>query len=208
VDAIVCTTCGSTFKPPDRGPARCPHCFTPADTGAALPEVLPADGWYYQVMGHEVGPVPFLELQQLARDGRISPETPVRRASGTRWLLAERVSGLAAVPEDRAEWYFTEGDVQRGPISYATLRKLIRAGQLGPDDHLWQASWPAPISVSRCLAENLLQLPASELPAVPVKVLFTCPDCGDRYAVDGNLAGKKVLCRTCNAPARVPARQG
>jgi len=156
-------------------------------------------------MGQELGPVPFPDLQQLARDGKISPETLVRRASGARWLLAERVSGLCAVAEGRAEWYFTQQGKKRGPVAYPMLRKLIVAGQLSSADLLWQDGWPKAISVGKCIKDNLLQLPAAEVPllATADEILFTCPSCGDSYAVDGSLAGKKLLCRTCHQPALV-----
>src|SRR5947209_1931518 len=138
--SVVCTTCGHEFRP--RGPARCPRCCTPLDTAPEAPPAPPAEAWYYQVVGQEVGPVAFPELQQLARDGRINPDTLVRRATGSRWLLAERVAGLWDVPPDRKEWYFTHDGKRLGPVSYPALRKLILAGQLSAADLLWQKGWP------------------------------------------------------------------
>jgi hypothetical protein len=168
-------------------------------------ESPPSDGWFYQVIGQEIGPVAFTELQQLARDGKISPETLVRRAEGSRWLLAERVSGLFDFTEDRAEWFFTHEGKRLGPVTYPLLRKLIIARQLSSSDLLWQSGWPKAVSVGQCLAENLLMLPAKEMLALttPEEVTFTCPACGDTYMVDGSLAGKQVLCRTCHQPGMV-----
>jgi predicted Zn finger-like uncharacterized protein len=185
--------------------ARCPRCCTPVSLAPEPQEAPKADGWYYQVIGQEVGPVPFPDLQCLAQDGKISPETPVRRASGSRWLLAERVAGLFEQSDGRREWYFTHNGKKVGPITYAMLRKLILAGQLAPADLLWQRGWPKAVSVGQCLAENLLLLPASETPplAVSQEITFTCPSCGDRYAVDKELMGKTVRCRSCHKAGQV-----
>jgi GNAT superfamily N-acetyltransferase len=63
--------------------------------------------------------------------------------------------------------------------------------------------------VRQCLAENLLMLPADEIPTLPPadEVLFTCPACGETYAVDRSLTGKKVRCRACHRQAEVPSTQ-
>jgi len=204
---IVCTTCGNTFKAPDEGMARCPHCCMPVDLAPEPAKAPPGDGWYYQVMGQEVGPVPFPDLRQLARDGKIGPETLVRRAQSSRWLLAERVSGLCDPGEGRAEWYFTLQGKILGPVVYPMLRKLIVAGQLSAADVLWQHGWPKAVSVAKAIADNLLMLPASEIPSLAKsdEITFTCPGCGDSYSVDPDLAGKKLLCRTCHRPFQVQA---
>jgi hypothetical protein len=205
---VVCTTCGNRFQPAEQGVARCPLCCTPVSPPLDPLEPPAGDLWHYRVVGEDVGPVSFLELQRLAREGRLGPEVPVRRAAGTRWLLAEQVSGLFDLPAERAEWYFSHGGQRVGPVSYPVLRKLILAGQLAEQDLLWQDGWPRAVSVGRCLADNLLLLPAGEIPpaARPAEIPISCPGCGDAYAVDHGLAGKRVLCRTCSQPLRVPAR--
>jgi predicted RNA-binding Zn-ribbon protein involved in translation (DUF1610 family) len=207
---VVCTTCGSKFKAPGQGMARCPRCCTPVNLATEPTKAPASDGWFYQVMGQEIGPVPFTELRELARDGKISPETQVRRAQGRRWLLAERVSGLCAPAESQTEWYFTQQGKKRGPLAYPMLRKLIVAGQLSSDDLLWQDGWPKAISVGKCIEDNLLQLPASEIPllAKAEEIVFACPSCGDSYAVDRGLAGKKLLCRTCHQPWLIEPQKG
>jgi hypothetical protein len=205
--AVVCTTCGKKFRASRESIAHCPSCFTPVGPPTELHGVPQGDGWLYQVMGQEIGPVSFTELQQLARDGKISPETQVRRAQGTRWLLAERVSGLFDFSEGRAEWFFTHEGKRLGPVSYAMLRKLIVARQLASSDLLWQSGWPKAVSVGQCIAENLLMLPPEEMLALnaPEEIAFTCSACRDTYVVDGSLAGKQVLCRSCHQPGTVKA---
>lgn len=206
---IVCTTCGSKFQALRQGLARCPRCFTPVNPATEVHGAVPGDGWLYQVMGQEIGPVSFTELQQLARDGKISPETQVRRAQGSRWLLAERVSGLFDFSEDQAEWFFTHEGKRLGPVSYPMLRKLIIARQLCSSDLLWQGGWPRAVSVGQCKAENLLMLSPEEMLALntPDEIKFTCTTCGDTYTVDGSLAGKQLLCRGCNQPGTVNSTQ-
>ena len=123
--AIVCTTCGKKFHAPQEGMACCPRCFTPAGLPTDTRQQPRSEEWFYQVMGEAVGPVPFADLAQLARDGKISPETQVRRAEGSRWMLAERVSGLFDPPLDQEQWFFTHDGKKLGPVAYPMLRKLI-----------------------------------------------------------------------------------
>ena len=53
-----------------------------------------ATAWYYQVNGRDVGPVPPSALKQLANDGVVSHETPVRRECDATWTTAKHVRGL------------------------------------------------------------------------------------------------------------------
>ena len=49
--------------------------------------------WYFRVMGAEFGPISAAELNQQAADGKISPDTEVRKGEGA-WIPASRVAGL------------------------------------------------------------------------------------------------------------------
>src|SRR3954452_5852615 len=49
--------------------------------------------WYFRAMGAEFGPVSAAELVQQAADGRIGPDTEVRRGDGP-WIPASKVAGL------------------------------------------------------------------------------------------------------------------
>src|SRR4051812_42615913 len=101
---VVCTTCGEEFKPRAGGPVRCPHCCTLLGDPVEPPAEALSDAWYYQVLGQQIGPMTFLDLQQQVRDGKVTPETLVRRAPKGRWLSAEQVTGLCNLADDRAEW--------------------------------------------------------------------------------------------------------
>ncbi len=48
-------------------------------------------GWFYQVNGFELGPVPTPEIQRLLQKGRIAPDTPVRREGDGSWRTADRL---------------------------------------------------------------------------------------------------------------------
>ncbi len=49
--------------------------------------------WYFRVQGAEFGPISPAELIQQAADGKIGPDTEVRKGDGT-WVLASKVAGL------------------------------------------------------------------------------------------------------------------
>jgi len=49
--------------------------------------------WYFRVMGAEFGPVSATELVEQAADGKIRPDTEVRKGEGA-WIPASRVAGL------------------------------------------------------------------------------------------------------------------
>ena len=53
-----------------------------------------ASEWYVQVYGVEHGPLPAETLKALARNGRISPDTPVKLGVSGQWVAADHVKGL------------------------------------------------------------------------------------------------------------------
>src|SRR5262245_45091882 len=50
--------------------------------------------WFYQDLGQVVGPVTSDHLRQSAREGRVGPETLVRRGPSGKWVAARKVKGL------------------------------------------------------------------------------------------------------------------
>jgi hypothetical protein len=60
--------------------------------------------WYYLQDGNSVGPFSFQDIQRMAADGTLQPQTMVWTESQPNWLLAERVPGLFPSPgaEDRS----------------------------------------------------------------------------------------------------------
>jgi biotin carboxyl carrier protein len=57
-----------------------------------------AKGWYFQLMGAELGPVSGAELKKKAEQGQITPETLVRSAPDGKWQTADRIRGLIDAP--------------------------------------------------------------------------------------------------------------
>jgi hypothetical protein len=51
-------------------------------------------GWFYKVMGVELGPVSPSEFARLAQDGTITLDTEVCKGQGGKWVLAHKVKGL------------------------------------------------------------------------------------------------------------------
>lgn len=54
--------------------------------------------WYYAVGDQHQGPVPWEQLQQMSRDGHLSPEQFVWREGMDQWAAAATVEGLFAGP--------------------------------------------------------------------------------------------------------------
>lgn len=52
-----------------------------------------AGQWYVKIMGSVVGPLEAADLQQMAKQGRITPDDPVRKGDGP-WRQAHQVRGL------------------------------------------------------------------------------------------------------------------
>ncbi len=57
-----------------------------------------ASQWYLNDSGQEVGPLSSSELRRLARDGRIRPDSWVRRVGEGGWIAASRVKNLFEAP--------------------------------------------------------------------------------------------------------------
>ena len=64
-----------------------------------------ASEWFYQVMGQQVGPVSALELRNLAQQGIISRNTPVRKGPDGAWFSAEACAGIAYAAKQTGRSY-------------------------------------------------------------------------------------------------------
>jgi hypothetical protein len=53
-----------------------------------------AESFYLFHMGGEVGPYPWVQMTQMARDGQLRSDTQVRRASGGQWFTAKEIPGV------------------------------------------------------------------------------------------------------------------
>lgn len=53
-----------------------------------------ATAWCCEVLGAELGPMPWSDLREMARRGALAPKNRVRREHSAEWVLAETVEGL------------------------------------------------------------------------------------------------------------------
>ena len=63
----------------------------PGPPGPAGPQ---GESFYIFHMGAEVGPYPYLQMQQMAVAAQLKPDAQVRRASGGQWFPAREVPGV------------------------------------------------------------------------------------------------------------------
>ena len=68
---------------------------------------------------------------------------------GVRQLPERPLSGLAARSAMTEQWFCISAGEQRGPVSAATLRQLVSAGQLGPSDLVWHQGLPEWVAASK-----------------------------------------------------------
>jgi hypothetical protein len=63
-----------------------------------------AQQWFYKLAdGRDIGPVSSAELKRLADSGQIDPTTPVKQATGERWVAASRITGLFKAAPSNAD---------------------------------------------------------------------------------------------------------
>ncbi len=62
--------------------------------GAPVPSVNPGGPFYVQALGQEQGPLDFNSLAQMAINGQVKGDTPVRSAEAQQYFPAKEVPGL------------------------------------------------------------------------------------------------------------------
>ena len=131
-----------------------------------------ADEYFIRMRGRVQGPYSLEKLQAMARRGQVSRfhelssnqqqwtkaadlkelfETNARQAVELK-LNGNRDNAYdiepAAVETSSHQWFYGDGNEQKGPVDTLTLHRLIQSGSLGPEDEVWcegMANW-APIS--------------------------------------------------------------
>jgi hypothetical protein len=122
---------------------------------AAMTAMRPQPEWYCRVLGQELGPMTFDELEAMAKSGALNADDEVRHAS-EEWARADRTRGLkfakvvavtAASQHDRTstyipfgedakrkEWYYEILGQEMGPISFTEMLKAVSTGTLAFED--------------------------------------------------------------------------
>lgn len=81
--------------------------------------------WYYKGWIKEVGPLLKSSFYQVARAGKIKPDTLVRQRNGN-WKPASELQGLF-------EWYYKRKNKDIGPLLMSDLLKVARDGKIQTD---------------------------------------------------------------------------
>lgn len=114
----------------------------------------PQPEWFCRVLGQELGPMTFEELEAMAKSGALHADDEVRHLNEP-WAAADRTRGLrfskaVAAPatshdrsatyipfgEDakRKEWYYEILGQEMGPISFQDMLQAVTAGTLAYED--------------------------------------------------------------------------
>ena len=115
----------------------------------------PKPEWYCRLLGQELGPMTFEELQRMAHTGALHNDDDVRHGSSEPWDKAGRTRGLkftkvatdAAASHDRSatlvpfgeaahkrEWYYEILGQRMGPISFKVMAQAVANGTLSLED--------------------------------------------------------------------------
>jgi uncharacterized RDD family membrane protein YckC len=92
------------------------------------------------------------------------------------------------------DWYYAEGQQQRGPVNEAELDNLVRAGTLNGDTLVWRDGLPdwQPYSRARGPAVGTLVAPPAAVGGV------VCSQCGRSYPPDDVIRyGNLWVCAAC-----------
>lgn len=86
---VMCPRCAKKMRAPQQARGRLVRC-----TGCDEPFAVTPRPWFYQIQGQEKGPVCPAVLLALAGQGKVGPDTLVRKGEVGRWVPAARISGL------------------------------------------------------------------------------------------------------------------
>ncbi|MBY0231914.1 MAG: GYF domain-containing protein, partial [Gemmataceae bacterium] len=102
-----------------------------------------------------------------------------------------------------ADWYYTKGGEQRGPVTEEELRRLARAGELGRADNVWQQGMPAWVAAGETGGLLPALVPMAGPPPLPstMPAISGCPWTEDEkpapnpvfFWVQAGLAGAGLL---------------
>lgn len=164
---------------------------------SAAASMKPQAEWYCRVLGQELGPMTFDELEEMVTAGSLHADDEVRhgdddwmRADRTRGLKFSKTATLNMVAHDRSatyvpfgddakrkEWYYEILGQEMGPISFTEMLKAVGSGTLTFEDKArkgkagaWSLVMDVPGLVSTEAKANYLaaKLEASRPRPVPV----------------------------------------
>ena len=129
-----------------------------------------ADGWYCEILGAELGPMPFDELKLLAERGNLRADNRVRREAGD-WSPASQVAGLSVLPS-----VASETSAARETISpHETPDSDFAGSQIANADGLEPISPEPQIAESRAAELHVSDLAHDSAPLVAAESPATTP---------------------------------
>lgn len=120
--------------------------------------------WFYEQAGQPAGPVSEDALRTLVQQRHVAAHTRVWRDGLDGWTpLAEALPHVLApaaaavpAPDASASWFYEANGQPAGPVTEASLREWLRAGQMMPGTRVWRdgmAGWePVQTALPHALA--------------------------------------------------------
>lgn len=151
-----------------------------------------ATAWCCEVFGAELGPMPWSDLQDMARRGALGPKTRVRRERSADWVLAETVEGLMPAVSQAGAAAKPSSDLEYG-ISAAVAAVHDKPQPAAPADQA--KSVAAPEQSSRA-ASVPSPPPASPPPAARAEAASAAPQPVEAAKPDEKRTGKTKAKKT------------
>src|SRR5437868_5552287 len=108
------------------------------------------DQWFIVRDDKKYGPYSLAQMKQFAASGKLLPIDMVSQGGTDPWVTASQVeaffpqSELPPLPPappvavEPAEWHYTQGGRQAGPVAWSQLRQLAASGGLSASDMVWK----------------------------------------------------------------------
>jgi hypothetical protein len=161
------------------------------------------DQWFIVRDDKKQGPYTLVQMKQFAASGKLLPIDMVLEDGKSKWMPASQVEAFFPAPgttppppplpppvaPERAEWHFTKGGAQAGPVTWTQLRQLAASGQLQPTDVVWKAGMPSWVAAGTIqnLFPSVPAVSSPALPAMPAPPPASPPDAPGRAGAIINL---------------------
>lgn len=199
----------------------------------AAAAMRPQPEWYCRVLGQELGPMLFDELESMAKSGALNADDEVRHGAEP-WARADRTRGLkfskpvtvAATSHDRSatyvpfgddakrkEWYYEILGQEMGPISFQEMLKAVGAGTLAFEDKARKGkagAWnlvmdvPGLVSTEAKAAYLAAKLEASRPKAAPPAPLAAAAPAAEPAPAPAPTPTRSVIPNVIPTPSVIP----
>lgn len=119
--------------------------------------------WYvYRDGKTPAGPFSDDQLQQLLRQGMLTPKTQVAKEINGPWVPASGIFPAPTTDIFGDRWHYSQGGKQTGAVSWANLKEMALSGQLSPSDRVWKKGMSKWVSAEK--VEGLFVATAARVP--------------------------------------------